>query len=139
MSLVVVLFAAAAVADVSGRWMDDDALKRSFGGATIAGVYFDGRTFREQYRPDGSLIYEEPIRKRGGTWRVVVGTFCTIYPEGEPGGCFRVQRASANCFRFYFAARSIAGAEGGATDALAYTAEAWRTDAASTCNEVPTS
>ena len=46
------------------------------------------------------------MRECGGHWSVASGTFCTIYDDDPTGGCFRVQKTGANCFEFYFVART---------------------------------
>ncbi len=137
-SALAIAFAAHASANDSS-WMSAEALRRAFSGTTISGVYGNGLAFREQYRTDGTLTYVEPSNRRDGNWSVVAGTFCTIYTGSDTGGCYRVTRVSDNCFHFYFAARSVSGVKGGATRALSYTAEAWRTDRTATCKEVPSS
>lgn len=52
------------------------------------------------------LDYFEGPREATGHWSVVSDTFCTIYGDDPSGGCFRVARIGANCFEFYFVART---------------------------------
>lgn len=125
-------------ADAVSRWMGDGDLRTTFGGQTIDGHYSDGTTFRESYFDSGRLDYREDARRMVGRWLVVEGTFCTLYDNLSPGGCFKVHRASSNCFEFYYAAAD--------EDALAeapgqpprWTARAWIADRPSTCPTTPT-
>lgn len=130
--------AALACAQAGVPWLSDAELKVSFAGHTIEGVYPDGRSFIEAYESDGRLDYTEGPRTMTGRWSVVADTFCTIYDGSETGGCFRVRRVSANCYEFYFQARSEAeAADPDNARKPSWTARAWRTDALATCKEAP--
>ena len=120
-------------------WMTNAELRTAFSGKTIEGVYRDGRTFKEAYRANGTLDYDEGSRHLTGHWSVINGTFCTIYDGSASGGCFRVHRLSANCFEFYFQSRDEAqAADPKPGDRPSWTAQAWRTSALATCQERPT-
>lgn len=133
--LLVIITIPAARADQ--RWMGDGDLTKAFSGRTIDGHYSDGATFTESYFDSGRLDYREQSRRMVGRWLVVEGTFCTLYDNQSPGGCFKVHRASTNCFEFYYAAadeEALAATPGGLPR---WTARAWITDRPSTCNAVP--
>jgi hypothetical protein len=120
-------------------WMDATALKAAFSGVTIEGFYADGRPFEESYESTGRLRYVEELRNRIqlGYWSIVQGTFCTIYDAHPTGGCFRVRQHSANCFEFYFQARTEDEARKPDLDHPSWTARAWRKGVPSTCDEKP--
>lgn len=119
-------------------WMTNKEMRAAFSGQTIEGVYRSGRTFKESYLADGRLSYDERSRHHTGHWSVINGTFCTIYDTSVTGGCFRVQKISANCFEFYFQTRDeAAAAEPDKHGQPTWTAQAWRTSALSTCKERP--
>lgn len=113
------------------RWMTEDEMRAAFGGKTLDGHYQGGRTFTETYRADGSLRYRDELRASNGHWSVTAGTFCTIYDEDSTGGCFRVHREGANCYEFYFVARTEEKAKEPGTPS--WTARAWHTGEKSTC------
>ncbi len=134
---VAVLLTAAAQA--APKWMNDEQLREAFAGKEIEGFYRSGRMFRESYKADKRLEYREGARTETGYWRVVSGTFCTIYDGMPSGGCFRVHRLSVNCFEFYFQARDEdAAADIRRRGKPSWTARAWRTDQLSTCEDRPT-
>ncbi len=84
------------------------------------------------------LEYTEDERRNTGKWSVIAGTFCTIYDSMPLGGCFRVHRASANCYEFYFQAEDEQTARDRKRQGRpSWTAQAWRKDAISTCSDVP--
>jgi hypothetical protein len=119
------------------RWMSDGELKTAFSGRTIDGHYSDGTTFTESYFDSGRLDYREQARRMVGRWLVVEGTFCTLYDNQSPGGCFKVHRASSNCFVLYFAAADEEALAETPDRAPRWTARAWLTDRPSTCKAVP--
>ena len=122
----------------ASSWMTDADLNQTFRGITIDGTYANGLTFRERYGEDGSVDYRESDgRTLTGHWSVVAGAFCTIYTLSGTGGCFRVRRLSANCFTFYFQARSEAEVARPEPGKPAWTARGWRIDQPATCNETP--
>jgi hypothetical protein len=106
----------------AGLWMDADAISKSFNNATVAGSYANGRPFQEHYRADGRVEYVERGMNIGGRWSVTSGTLCTIYDTDPTGGCFRVAKVSANCFEFYFVARTEEAAPGDERDRPKWTA-----------------
>ncbi len=122
-------------ADVPGWWMNEKQLKGVFAGQLVHGHYANGLTFKERYEDNGRVDYRETGLRHSGRWSVTAGTFCTIYDDNRSGGCFRVRRHSANCFEFYFVARTEAQAEVPDRGKPAWTARAWIADKASTCTE----
>lgn len=121
------------------NWMHGSELKSAFAGTTIEGTYADGRPFEESYFDSGRLKYVEAMRNRvqHGNWSIVSGTFCTIYDIRPTGGCFRVRRQSANCYEFYFQARTKKEARNPGPGRPTWTARGWRKGEPSTCNERP--
>jgi hypothetical protein len=134
-SLLVVVLVIAANAPAPGAWMDGPALAQAFGGETLAGFYGDGRWFRESYFASGRLDYTDAAHHEDGNWSVAGNVFCTFY-RGMTGGCFRVERAGENCFRFYFAANAGEGAPPG-EGASSFVGTGWRASRASTCAPGP--
>jgi hypothetical protein len=120
-------------------WMQDAELRRTFSASVIEGQYVDGRTFREQYSADNTLDYKESTQARNwtGRWSIVQDRFCTIYDNFGTGGCFRVRRASLNCFEFYFDTRTEEEARQSTLRRPTWTARAWRVDQPATCEERP--
>ena len=129
------LLATASLALDAGNWMDAAALSATFKGQSLNGEYASGRTFKEVYRDDGGLRYQDDMRESGGHWSVSSGTFCTIYDDDPAGGCFRVQKSGANCFEFYFVARTEDKAPGPPDRDPSWTARAWISDQESTCKQ----
>lgn len=119
----------------TGNWMDGAGLSAAFKGKALSGEYASGRTFKEVYRDDGGLRYQDDMRESGGHWSVSSGTFCTIYDDDPAGGCFRVQKTGANCFEFYFVARTEDKAPGPADREPSWTARAWLADQEPTCKQ----
>lgn len=134
-ALLTTLLATAATALEHHGWMDDASLAAAFKGKALDGEYASGRGFKETYRSDGGLRYKDDMRESGGHWSVKSGTFCTIYDDDPAGGCFRVEKASDNCFEFYFVARTEDKAPGHADTAPSWTARAWVAAQPSTCKE----
>jgi len=125
----------AAAEETTTVWMGDADLRAAFSGKAIDGHYENGREFHEKYMADGKLEYREPERHTTGYWSVQSGTFCTIYDTDPTGGCYRVHRVGANCFEFYFTARTEAEAASPDRRKPDWTARGWLTDAPSTCTE----
>ena len=113
---------AALAADAAALWLPSEGIARALTGKTIEGRYANGRAFTERYLADGHLEYLEDGETIGGHWSVTAGTLCTIYDTDPTGGCFRVTKAGANCFEFYFAARTEAAAPGPEGSVPAWTA-----------------
>jgi hypothetical protein len=128
----------AGTAAAGTAWIPSAELSSLFSGRTIAGYYADGLKFTERYDRDGAIDYREEGRHLTGTWSIVADTFCTIYANSPTGGCYRVTRTSANCFEFYFQARTEAEAAMPDPGRPSWTARAWHTDRPSTCAEAPT-
>jgi hypothetical protein len=136
--LIVALLATAMPVPATTPWMSADALRATFTPAVIEGVYANGLSFREDYRTDGSLDYSEAGgRALTGRWSVVADTFCTIYTTSGTGGCFRVRQVGANCYEFYFQARTEAEAAAPDPGKPSWTARAWLASRAPTCREAP--
>ena len=93
-------------------WLSDAEIETSLKGRTLDGMYASGRRFTESYLESGSLTYTEDGVTLTGHWSVRSGTLCTIYDADPTGGCFRVAAMGANCFEFYFVARSEEAAPG---------------------------
>ena len=119
----------------SNTWMDSAALSATFKGQAVEGEYGSGRTFKETYTAGGNLAYQDDMRASGGHWSVATGTFCTIYDDDPAGGCFRVQQLGANCFEFFFVARTEDTAADPKDGQPAWTARAWIANRTSTCKE----
>ncbi len=110
---IVIAFAVSAVGfgqsvsmALEGGWMPDADLTATFSGKSVSGHYASGRTFEETYAADGQVSYAEDGYSSGGKWSVQAGSFCTIYDNDPAGGCYRVRREGANCYEFYFIART---------------------------------
>lgn len=116
--------------DTDGN-LSGDEIRAALGGKTIDGHYRNGRTFTESYTDAGRLDYRDELRQSGGHWSIVNGTFCTIYDTDPTGGCFRVRRSGANCFEFYFVARTEEEAR--TPRDPDWTARGWLNDRKSTC------
>ncbi len=115
-TLVLALLAAATPAGADepqgALWLKGDAIARALDGKTIEGRYTSGRPFTERYLSGGRVEYIERGHTTSGRWSVTAGTLCTIYDDDPTGGCFRVAKVGANCFEFYFAARTEEAAPG---------------------------
>jgi hypothetical protein len=114
-TLVLAVALAAPCAGAGGEthnWLAGDAITKALAGKTIEGSYASGRVFTESYLKDGGVEYTEGGTSMGGHWSVTAGTLCTIYDDDPTGGCFRVAKVGANCFEFYFAARTEEAAPG---------------------------
>lgn len=118
-------------------WMGDEELSAAFAGVTIDGQYADGRYFTERYGADMALDYSEGPRETTGHWSVVSGTFCTIYNGDPSGGCFRVARIGANCFEFYFVARTEDEVRRREDGKPGWTARGWVKGKKATCRDEP--
>ncbi len=129
-----ILAAPLAARDVGQGWLTEDEIRSHLSGKSIEGEYTSGRPFRETYEAGGRVAYEDDIRSNGGRWSVEAGTFCTIYDNDPTGGCFRVRKVGANCFEFFFVARTeeLARKDPREPD---WTARAWIEGQASTCKE----
>ena len=102
----------ARTANAEAAWLPGADISKALAGKTIEGRYASGRAFTETYLPDGRIEYIEQGMTIGGRWSVTAGTLCTIYDADPAGGCFRVSKVGANCFEFYFAARTEEAAPG---------------------------
>lgn len=123
-----------APADASKAWMSEADLRRALAGKDVEGEYPNGRPFKETYAADGSVSYADDLRSSGGRWSIEAGTFCTIYDDDPMGGCFRVHKVGANCFEFYFVARTEEEARK-APKEPDWTARAWVEAEPATCKD----
>jgi hypothetical protein len=136
--------AGSAVPVVEGgtRWMAEDAMRSAFVGSTLDGHYVDGLRWSETYTADGRLDYREAIRGGIGYWYFRDHVFCTFYDPGQglSGGCWKVVKASANCYEFYLAdlAGPSSGDEAAPGPLGSWAARAWRRGETSTCEDRPT-
>ena len=89
-------------------WLTDAQIEAALKGRTLDGLDASGRRFTESYLAQGDLTYTENGTTLRGRWSVRAGTLCTIYDTDPLGGCFRVTATRANCFDFYFVARTEA-------------------------------
>jgi hypothetical protein len=112
----------ASAGDDQHNWLAGEAITKALAGKTIEGSYASGRAFSERYNLDGKVQYAEGGQTMGGHWSVTSGTLCTIYETDPTGGCFRVAKVGANCFEFYFAARTEESAPGPADGKPKWTA-----------------
>lgn len=135
-ALIVMLLAApAAVMAETNTWLSESELAAALSGQAVSGEYASGRKFFEAYNADGSIAYEDDGRTSSGHWSVQAGTFCTIYEDDPSGGCFRVQKVGANCYEFYYVARTESDASSGNHDKPDWTARAWLEGKPSSCKE----
>lgn len=133
--LTVALISAVAANALAGpAWMTDAELTATFSGRDISGEYENGDRFEEAYAATGAVRYSDARRSSSGKWSVRSGTFCTIYDDDPAGGCYRVRKASANCFEFHFVARTEEQA-GKAPGKPAWTARGWFPDKPKTCTD----
>lgn len=96
----------AAVTVAEPGWLSEAEMQQAFAGTTLEGRYGNGRPFTESYHHDGRIEYQERGNIVRGRWSLESGTFCTIYDVDPTGGCYRVKKVKANCFEFYFVART---------------------------------
>lgn len=135
-TLIILLLASPmAAAAQTNTWMSESELSSALSGQAVSGEYASGNKFFEAYNADGSIAYEDDVRSSSGHWSVKAGTFCTIYDEDASGGCFRVQKVGANCFEFYYVARTESDASSGNHREPDWTARAWLEGKPSSCKE----
>ncbi len=126
---VLAALAAFAWSDASAEavLMSPTELTATFSGGVFDGVYADNSPWKETYNSDGSIAYSDRFGPREGAWSIRgAGDFCTYYTDGS-GACWRVERVSENCFRFYVAI----GGDGERTASASATG--WATARPSTC------
>lgn len=116
-------------------WLSNGEIMAALAGKTLEGRYASGRAFVERYGAGGRVDYLEKGQTIGGHWSVTAGTLCTIYDTDSTGGCFRVVKASDNCFEFYFVTRTEEAAPGPATARPAWTARGAVWGEPSACRE----
>jgi hypothetical protein len=117
---------AAPVALGQPRLMPGSEITATFAGGAFDGVYADNSPWKETYNSDGSIVYSDRFGPRKGQWSVRgAGDFCTYYTDGS-GACWRVERVSENCFKFYIAIGDPAANR-------AASATGWATASPSTC------
>lgn len=118
-------------------WMDEAAIRATFGNKTIQGNYASGKAFTETYKADGTIEYHERGIDYRGHWSLQAGTFCTIYHSDPTGGCYQVRQVSDNCYEFYFVSRTEAQAAERDLSRPAWTARAAVSDRDATCADKP--
>lgn len=118
-------------------WMDEAAIRQTFAGKTIQGLYANGRAFTETYKADGSIEYSERDAAYHGHWSLQAGTFCTIYDTDPTGGCYSVTQVGDNCYEFYFVARTEEEAAIQGPGPPHWTARAAVSDRDATCSDKP--
>ena len=120
-------------------WMSGDAIRGTFAGEHLQGVYPSGNRWTEQIKIGGKSDYREEARHWVGDWWVDGDAFCFRYPPPGLGGCFRIARVSTNCFELY----GVTGAEGGAREppvlADRWNGRMWLSRQATTCEQNPVS
>ena len=136
--LALALSTVSSVAQPSSGWMSGEAIKTTFAGTTIDGIYGDGLTFTETYADTGDIVYQDTRKAMTGRWSIINQSFCTLYSGGISGGCFKVVRQSANCFEFYFQSSTEAEAANPTPGQPTWTARGWNKVRPSTCDEKPT-
>lgn len=133
------LLAASYAQDATGRrWMTRHEIVDAFADKPLAGVYPDGRPWKELVRSDGSSLYEEAGVRREGRWTLADGRFCFTYDAPDTGGCFFVSRIGTNCFELYASTRLDPPSELGPAPGLNWNGRMWREDLPPTCDEKPT-
>ena len=118
-------------------WMDEAAIRTTFAGKTIQGLYANGRAFTETYEPGGAIAYSEKDVAYQGHWSLQAGTFCTIYDSDPTGGCYSVRQVGDNCYEFYFVARTEEEAATQGPGPARWTARAAVSDRDATCSDKP--
>ena len=120
-------------------WMSGEAIRGSFSGKDLAGIYPNGNPWTERIFENGTTDYREGIKHWRGEWWVANREFCFFYPPPGLGGCFRVVRISPNCFELY----DFSGERGRADEppALAqlWNGRMWLQSQPTTCEERPLS
>lgn len=117
----------------TATWMSEQALQSAFAGQAIDGHYSNGKAFTESYGRDGRIEYREPGLTHRGHWSVQAGAFCTIYDSDPTGGCYRVRQVGANCYEFYFVARTEI--EATRPGPPSWTARGWLNSQPATCKD----
>jgi hypothetical protein len=130
-ALALAALAGQAIAQVEAPWLSEAEIRAALAGQTIDGRYPEGETFTETYEAGGKVRYRDGRHTTAGRWSIIEGTLCTIYDNDPTGGCFRVQRTSANCFEFYFVARTEY--EASRPREPDWSAQGWLSDRVSTC------
>jgi hypothetical protein len=95
-----------APAIAAGHWLKTEDLIYVFAGREVTGHYANGAAFSEIYHRDGRITYKDDQSSFNGTWAIKGSEFCTTYDKG-PGGCYRVQMHSSNCFAYYLVENGI--------------------------------
>jgi hypothetical protein len=118
-------------------WLSGDEIRRELTGRLLAGIYPSGQPWSEQIADDGTTDYREGAKHWQGQWWIAGREFCFSYPPPGTGGCFRVVRASANCFELY----DFSGAAGQREDPpwldTLWNGRMWQSDRPTTCEDRP--
>ena len=120
-------------------WLSGVAIRGTFSGQKVGGLYPDGRLWSEVIEPNGLTDYRERDKHWRGEWWVTAREFCFSYPPPGLGGCFRVTRISANCFELYDFSSDTAKAEEPPHLADLWNGRMWLTSQPTTCEERPSS
>lgn len=120
-------------------WLSGDAIRGTFSGHKVGGLYPDGRLWSEAINADGSTDYRENAKHWLGQWWATAREFCFAYPAPGQGGCFRVTRISVNCFELYDFSGAAAKAEEPPHLADLWNGRMWRASEPTTCEERPSS
>ena len=120
-------------------WMSGEAIRESFSGKALSGIYPNHESWNEQIFADGTTDYREAQKRWRGSWWVDDRAFCFSYPPPGIGGCFRVARMSRNCFELY----ETTGPEGRGDEPPlvpgSWNGRMWLTAEPPTCDERPLS
>lgn len=120
-------------------WLTGDAIRATFAGQPVSGVYPDSRFWSEAIGADRTTDYREGGKHWRGEWWVTDREFCFAYPPPGLGGCFRVTRISANCFELYDFSSNAAKAEEPPDMANLWNGRMWLSAQPTTCEERPSS
>lgn len=120
-------------------WLTGDAIRTTFSGQPVGGLYPNGRLWSEAIGTDSTTDYREGDKHWRGRWWVTEREFCFAYPPPGLGGCFRVTRVSANCFELYDFSGNAAKAEEPPHLADLWNGRMWLSSQATTCEDRPSS
>ena len=119
------------------QWMSGESIRSAFGGRNLAGHYPSGSLWTESIFSDGTTDYREGARHWKGNWWVSDREFCFAYPPPGLGGCFRVVRASSNCYELYDFSAPAGQGEAPPAGENRWNGRMWIADEPITCEERP--
>ena len=120
-------------------WLSGDAIRGTFSGQKVGGLYPNGRLWSEVIEPGGQTDYRENEKHWLGQWWATAREFCFSYPPPGLGGCFRVTRISVNCFELYDFSNDVAKANEPPHLADLWNGRMWLASQPTTCEERPSS